>query len=201
MNKSILGALALAAVAAVPAAAQSPQDCFLGELRMFSGNYEPENWRFADGRILPIGQNTALFSIMGTTYGGDGRTTFALPDLRGRFPLGLGSGPGLTPRALGDVGGQEEVTQTVAEMAPHTHALLASSAPASHIRPQGRVLAKVNPIEPTNVYSPALPDVAMSSAAIGVAGSGIAQNNMPPFLGLNFIICVQGTFPSRWPQE
>jgi microcystin-dependent protein len=199
MNRSIAGALAVCAALAVPAAAQSPQDCFLGEVRMFAGGYEPENWRFADGRLLPLAQNTALFAILGTAFGGNGATTFALPDLRGRFPLGPGQGPGLTERSLGEVGGQEVVTQTVSEMAPHTHGLMAASTPATHIRPQGRVLAKVDPASPTNIYGP-LPDVQMSPLAIGAAGGGQPQVNMPPYTGLNFIICVQGLFPSRWPQ-
>lgn len=199
MNRSIVGALLLSAAVATPAAAQG-QECFLGEVRMFAGNYEPNNWRFADGRILPIAQNTALFSILGTTFGGDGETTYALPDLRGRFALGPGQAPGLTERQLGEMGGQEDVVQTVSEMAAHTHALQAASTPATHIRPQGRVLAKVEPVTPTNIYSAAAPDVPMSPLAIGAAGGSQPQTNMPPFLGLNFIICVQGTFPTRWPQ-
>ena len=189
-------AVALTAALALPAAARA-QDCMLGEVKMFAGNFEPLNYMFADGRILPIAQNTALFSILGTTYGGNGQTTYALPDLRGRFPLGMGSGPGLTPRFLGETGGEEAVTQTVQEMAPHNHAMQAVSLPASHIRPQGRYLAKVEPNTPINVYHAGPPDVALAPNAITVAGGGQPQDNMSPYTGLNFIICVYGVFPSR----
>jgi microcystin-dependent protein len=196
MNRTMRIAVALAAALAAPAAARA-QDCMLGEVRMFAGNYEPLHWMFADGRLLPIAQNTALFAILGTTYGGDGQVTYALPDLRGRFPLGFGTGPGLTPRSLGESGGEESVTQTVTEMAPHNHALLAFSGPASHIRPQGRYLAKVEPNTPMNIYSPGPPDVALSPTAIATSGGGQPQSNMPPFLGLNFLVCVEGYFPGR----
>jgi microcystin-dependent protein len=196
MMKTTRIAVALAAALALPAAARA-QDCMLGEIKMFAGNFEPRNYMFAHGQLLPIAQNTALFSILGTTYGGDGQTTFALPDLRGRFPLGFGQGPGLTDRQLGEMGGEETVTQTVQQMAPHNHSMLAVSAPASHIRPQGRYLAKVEPNTPQNIYHAGPPDVALSPTAITVAGGGQPQDNMSPYTGLNFIICVYGIFPSR----
>ena len=196
MKRPILGAAVFAAAALAPVPA-SAQDCTLGEVRMFAGSFEPRPFVFADGRLLLISQNTALFSILGTQYGGNGQTTFALPDLRGRFPLGAGDGPGLTPRTEGELAGVEQVTQTVSQMPAHTHALMAASTPATHIRPQGRVLAKVDPIEPTNIYA-AAPDMAMSPAAITPTGGSQPQDNMPPFLGINFIICVEGIFPSRW---
>jgi microcystin-dependent protein len=199
MKTSTLGALAVAAALAAPAQAQSPQDCFLGEVRMFAGNYEPENWRFTDGRLLPIVDNQGLFAILGTTFGGNGQTNFALPDLRGRFPLGFGPGPGLTERTLGEAAGTETVTQTVNEMAPHSHAARASSAAATHIRPQGRLLAKVEPTTAADVYGPPPADVPMAPEAIGPSGGGQPQANMPPYLAMNFIVCVQGTFPVRWP--
>jgi microcystin-dependent protein len=196
MKRLIPGALLCAAVL-TPATARA-QECTLGEVRMFAGNFEPRPFVFADGRLLSIAQNTALFSILGTTYGGNGQTTFALPDLRGRFPLGTGHGPGLTPSLLGEMAGVEQVTQTVSQMPVHTHTLMAVSTPASHIRPQDRVLAKVEPNQPINIYSPGPPDVAMSPAAITPAGGSQPQENMPPYLGMNYIICVEGIYPSRW---
>jgi microcystin-dependent protein len=196
MKRLISGALLCAAVL-TPAVARA-QECILGEVRMFAGNFEPRPFVYADGRILSIAQNTALFSILGTMYGGNGQTTFALPDLRGRFPLGTGQGPGLTPRNVGEMAGEEQVTQTVAEMPIHTHTLMALSTPASHVRPQARVLAKVKPNEPMNIYAPGPPDVAMSPEAITPAGGSQPQQNMPPFLGMNYVICIEGIFPSRW---
>jgi len=200
MKKLMTGAFVVASAMALPAAARA-QDCMLGEVRMFAGDFAPSSWALAQGQLLSIAQNTALFSILGTTYGGNGQTTFALPDLRGRFPLGWGSGPGLTPRSLGEMAGTETVTQTVGQMPAHTHTAVAnaSSGAATHIRPQGRLLAKVDPNAVANVYAPGPPDVSLAPEAvsIGVSGGSQPQDNMPPFLGMNFIICMEGIYPSR----
>jgi microcystin-dependent protein len=194
------GAFVVASATAFPAAAQA-QECFIGEVRMFAGNFAPRGWGLAQGQLLSIAQNTALFSILGTTYGGDGQTTFGLPDLRGRVPLGWGQGPGLSPRALGELAGTETVTQTAAQMPAHTHTAVvnASSGAATHIRPQGRLLAKVDPPTAANVYAPGPPDVSLAPEAvsIGISGGSQPQENMPPFLALNFIVCMEGIYPSR----
>jgi microcystin-dependent protein len=199
MKRSIVGAFAVA-VLGLPGAARA-QECYIGEIRMFAGNFAPRGYALAQGQLLSIAQNTALFSILGTTYGGNGQTTFALPDLRGRAPIGTGQGPGLSSRDLGEVGGTETVTQTVTEMAAHTHPATAraASAPATHIRPQGRVLAKVDPTTVANVYAagPADVDMAPDALAVGAAGGSQPQPNMSPFLGINFIVCMEGIFPPR----
>lgn len=182
---SILGTLAKVQ----PAFSQEP---FIGEIRLFAGNFAPRGWAFCDGQLLPIAQNQALFSIIGTTYGGDGRTTFALPDLRGRAPIHAGSGPGLTPRVLGARGGEEQVTLTESQLPQHTHSLMASTAKADTKTPTGEVLGgntKNYTAPPTNV------DTDISS--IGIAGEGQAHNNMQPYLTLNYIIALQGIYPSR----
>ena len=186
----------LATLGLLAASAAEAQDCFLGEMRMFAGNFAPRGWALAAGQILPISQNTALFSILGTTYGGNGQTTFALPDLRGRFPIGTGQGPGLTDRQLGEQGGQETVTLTSSEMPIHDHPLVGTNTAATHARPLGRTLAKFTPVT-TFGYADATPDAPMSTGSIGVSGGGQPHANMPPFLGLTFIICLEGTFPSR----
>jgi microcystin-dependent protein len=200
MKRSIVGALALAGALSLPAAAQA-QDCMMAEVTMFAGNFAPRNWAFAQGQILSIAQNTALFALLGTTYGGNGQTTFALPDLRGRFPVGTGQGPGLQSRTLGEMSGTETETQTLAQMAMHTHpaVMRASSSAATHIRPQGRVLAKVDPTTVANIYTPPPADVDLAPEAIslGLAGGSQPQNNMPPYLGMNYIICIYGIFPSQ----
>ena len=200
MKRSIVGGFALAAALAAPAAVRA-QECYLGEIRMFAGNFAPRGYALAQGQLLSISQNTALFSILGTTYGGNGQTTFALPDLRGRAPIGQGQGPGLSSRDLGEVGGTETVTQTVSQMAMHTHPATArgTNAPATHIRPQGRVLAKVDPTTVANVYAagPADVDMAPDALSVGTAGASQPLPIMSPFLGINFIVCLEGIFPPR----
>jgi microcystin-dependent protein len=201
MKRVSLGVLAVTAALAAPAQAQSPQDCFLGEIRMFAGRFAPRGWAFAHGQLLSIQSNTALFSVLESTYGGDGATTFALPDLRGRAPIGRGQGPGLSDRSLGERSGSEVVTLTAGEMPMHTHVVVAhaSSAAATHIRPQGRVLAKLDPATAANIYAPGPPDVALSSEAISIGPSGSSQPhaNMPPYMAINFIICTDGYYPTE----
>ena len=165
---------------------------FLGEIRMVGFNFAPHGWAMCNGQLLPISQNTALFSLLGTTYGGDGKTSFALPDLRGRAPIHTGQGAGLTVRDLGAAPGAETITLTSAQMPPHTHTLEANPANASTKHPAGAVLAA------DKTYSgPASPPVAMSPAAIATTGGGGAHDNLQPSLTLNFIIALQGIFPSQ----
>ena len=168
------------------------QECFIGEVRLFAGNFAPRNWALCDGQLLPINQNQALFSILGTTYGGDGRTNFGLPDLRGRVPIHEGSGPGLTPRTLGQKGGAEAHVLTVQEMPAHTHTLNARNQRGNANNPAGNVLARKR-----NFYSTQPQNAMLSDSAIGTTGGGEAHNNMPPFQALSYIICLQGLFPSR----
>ncbi|MDA2917990.1 tail fiber protein [Desulfobacterota bacterium AH_259_B03_O07] len=168
------------------------QECFIGEVRIFAGNFAPRNWALCDGQLLPINQNQALFSILGTTYGGDGRTNFGLPDLRGRVPTHAGNGPGLTPRTLGAKGGEEAQVLTVQEMPSHTHTLNARNQRGNTNIPSGNVLARKR-----NFYSTQPQNAILSNGAIGTTGGGQAHNNMPPFQALNYIICPQGIFPSR----
>ena len=168
------------------------QECFIGEVRIFAGNFAPRNWALCDGQLLPINQNQALFSILGTTYGGDGRTNFGLPDLRGRVPIHAGNGPGLTPRTLGAKGGEEAHVLTVQEMPSHTHTLNARNQRGNTNIPSGNVLARKK-----NFYSTQPQNAILSNGAIGTTGGGQAHNNMPPFQALNYIICLQGIFPSR----
>lgn len=198
----------------------------LGIVKLFAGNFAPRGWAICDGQLLPIAQNTALFSILGTTYGGDGRTTFGLPDLRGRAAIGEGNGPGLSDRRLGSKGGQEDVTLTTSEMPSHNHSISGASVGLS-----GSVTAEMNVnngasdgADPNSAYlgqndsgsnyanakdasSKLAPDAitvdasglsaSLTGGTIGNNGGGQSHNNMQPFVTMNWIICMQGTFPSR----
>lgn len=159
-------------------------DPFIGQIVMFGGNFAPRGWAFCDGQLLDIASNQALFSILGTTYGGDGRTTFALPDLRGRSAMHPGSGPGLTPRALGARGGAESVTLTTQEMPSHHHGVIAATGP-------------VDPTQPKYVESQAAATSVTVADRTDNVGGGQAHNNMAPFTCVNFIIALVGVFPSR----
>lgn len=168
---------------------------FIGEIRMFAGNFAPRSWAFCDGQLLPIAQNSALFSILGTTYGGDGRTTFALPDLRGRLPMHPGNGPGLTPRTLGESGGTETVTLMASQMPAHNHSVGCHSN-ADQAAPAGNLPAtEVSGAAP--IYSDQPADGTMNPAMIGMAGGSQPHDNMSPFLCVSFIIALEGIFPSR----
>ena len=170
-------------------------DPFVAEIRIFGGNFAPIGWAFCDGQLLPISQNTALFSLLGTTYGGDGRTTFGLPDLRGRSPLHQGQGPGLTSRQLGESAGVETVTLTQSQIPMHTHALAGdAAAAATSLSPGAHLLGKP---ASAKIYGPATSMVPMSTAAIGPAGQNQAHDNRQPYLVLSFIIALQGIFPPR----
>ena len=166
---------------------------FVGEIRMFGFNFEPQGWAFCDGQLLSISQNAALFSLLGTTYGGDGVSTFALPDLRSRVPVSQGQGEGLSSYAEGQAGGTETVTLAAAQMPAHTHAVSASSSPAASERP-ARVLAR----SPDHSYVPEPDtDTVMNAKMIGAAGNSQPHDNIQPYLVLNFCIALQGVFPAR----
>jgi microcystin-dependent protein len=164
---------------------------FLAEIKIVGFNFPPRNWAMCDGQLLPINQNQALFSLLGTTYGGDGRTNFALPDLRGRTPIHFGSG-GAT-HTLGEKAGEENHTISDQEMPAHTHALNASADAADSNQPGNRVYSRT----PQATYHTLTPNTPMNSQTIADAGGSQAHNNMQPHLVLNFVIALQGLFPSR----
>lgn len=167
---------------------------FVGEIRMFAGNFAPRGWAFCDGQLLAVSQNDALFSLLGTVYGGDGRTTFGLPDARGRIPIHAGHGPGLSDRRLGSKGGAESVTLTVNQIAPHSHPMQASSDAATGPNPQVEVLAEV---ATDRVYRDDPADVNMAAASISPVGGSRSHTNLMPFLCVHFIIALFGIYPSR----
>lgn len=165
---------------------------FLGSISMFGGNFAPRGYAHCQGQLLSIAQNDALFTLLGTIYGGDGVTTFALPDLRGRSPIHFGQGPGLGSYAIGESVGQEMVTLTASQLPVHTHTLGASSAPGSG-GPAGGVWARSSA---TQNYAAAA-NVSMNAATVGSSGGSQPHQNMSPFLVINFIIALEGVFPSR----
>lgn len=173
-------------------------DPFVAEIRIFPFNFAPKGWAFCDGQLLPISQNTALFSLLGTTYGGDGKSTFALPDLQGSVPMQPGQGQGLSLRDLGEMSGTESITLLVSEIPVHTHQmrfhevdLAELPAPANN-----RVLANsANQNAYQSVTNANL--VTMAPQALPPAGGGLPHNNMQPYLTLNFCIALQGVFPQR----
>jgi microcystin-dependent protein len=167
---------------------------FVAEIRMFCSNFAPVGWALCNGQLLPISQNTALFSILGTTYGGDGKTTFALPNLQGMSPMGQGDGEGLAPAVLGQVGGAATVTLTTSEIPAHTHRALGVADAGSTPSPSGATWAKESHEMYTSSASARTP---MGPAALASQGGGQPHNNLPPYLVVNFIIALQGVFPSR----
>ncbi len=171
------------------------QDPFIGEIRMFGGTFAPSGWAECNGQLLPIASYTALFSIIGTTYGGDGQTTFALPDLRGRVPLGEGQGPGLTNRPLGQSLGSETNLLAIANLPAHSHDVNALSADGTSNNPNGNYPAGTKLLDPE--YGSTPPNVIMNTNMIGDTGGNQAVNNMQPFQTVTFIIALVGTFPSQ----
>jgi microcystin-dependent protein len=201
---------------------------FIGEIRLFGGNFAPKTWAFCQGQVLSIASNTALFSILGTTYGGNGQTTFGLPDLRGRVAIGAGQGPGLTQRVLGEMSGTSTNTLTLQQIPAHTHAIVNGG--TTNITGTVSLLMNVNNgagglNTPTNNYlgveqggngvyaNTATSGDTLNAAAItvngsgltadfsaiqvGITGSGLPYNNQQPFLGMNYVICLMGVYPSR----
>ena len=169
-------------------------DAFTGEIRIFGFTFPPQNWASCVGSLLPIQQNTALFSIIGTTYGGNGSSNFALPNLSGNFPMHFGQGPGLSSRSHGESGGVTQVTLLSTQMPAHTHLLTAGNqGNAASATASGSVILGSAPTRP---YASAPgQSVAMNSQAIGIAGNTQAHENMPPYLAMNFSICLNGVFP------
>lgn len=165
---------------------------FLGQIRQIGFDFAPRGWALCDGQILPISQNQSLYSLLGTTYGGDGRTSFALPDLRGRVSFGFGQGPGQTNRPLGSEGGEETHILTAGEIPDHTHTASASAQTAQEDDPDGNVWASSGA---ASGYASG-GDGQMGATAVSTAG-GQAHENMQPSLAINYIIALQGVFPSR----
>lgn len=173
---------------------------FLGEIIMFGGNFAPRQWALCDGQLIPINQNQALFAILGTTYGGDGRTTFALPDMRGRVPMHAGNGPGLTNRRLGEKSGQEQVTLNINNMPSHSHTAVANAVqPVGNSNDAaGNYWADDAGVSSATYHTgPANTTMNANAVQVGNAGGSQPHNNLQPYLCVNFIICVQGIFPSR----
>jgi microcystin-dependent protein len=167
---------------------------FIAEIRIFAGNFAPRGWAFCNGQLLPVSQNTALFSLIGTIYGGDGRTTLALPDLQGRAPMHPGRGPGLTSRRIGESGGTELETLAETQMPNHNHAMAASPNPAESPDPTGNALGRS---VGGNTYGPVTNLLSLADAAASPNGGNQAHNNMQPFLAINYIIALVGLYPSR----
>lgn len=169
---------------------------FIAEVRIFAGNFAPRNWAFCDGQLMPISQNTTLFSLIGTIYGGDGKVTMQLPDLQGRAAMHAGSGPGLTTRYLGETSGEEAVTLVQTQIPQHNHLV--------ETQPQSRTGVATDPSPAGNI--PAAPaaqaygttaDTAFAANMVAMAGGNAAHNNMQPYLVLAFIIALHGVFPPR----
>ena len=180
------------------------QEAFVGEIRIFPLNFVPGGWMACNGQLLPISQNTALFSILGTTYGGDGRTTFALPNLQGKVALNPGQGPGLSDRDLGEQGGNPTVTLLSSEIPAHTHPLFFTDAQATTNAPAADVMPAFNAslnfpgiTKPVNTYAAPGSLFSLAPQTMGLAGGNMPHNNMQPFLVLNYFIAVQGIYPMR----
>jgi microcystin-dependent protein len=165
---------------------------FVGEIRLFAGNFAPQGWAFCDGQLLSIAQSEVLFNLIGTTYGGDGQTTFALPDLRGRVPVHQGNN-GQSSYIIGQEGGMETVTLVPSQMPQHTHAMLASTSAASATHGPSEVLGS----SAMNFYGTGTPDMAMDPNALTQVGGGQPHENMPPFVALSYIVSMFGIYPSQ----
>lgn len=167
---------------------------FIGEIRLFAGNFAPTNWALCDGQLLAISENEALFALIGTTYGGDGVSNFALPDLRSRVPVHQGTGTTGFPYIAGEVGGEESVVLDVRQIPAHAHVVAARPVPGTSTSPAGDVLAGGTVV---SRYSGTTPATSMQARSVNTFGSGQAHSNIQPYLALNFIIALVGVFPSE----
>jgi microcystin-dependent protein len=173
---------------------------YLGEIKMFAGNFAPRGWALCDGQLLAIAQNDALFSLFGTIYGGDGRTTFGIPELRGRLPMHMGNGPGLSPRQIGQKMGSENVTVSASQIPSHNHNMRVSSAAGTQNIPSGGFLASspgVRLFRPTPPVGIALATNSIGSSPVPDPSGIQAHTNVMPFLCVNFIVALVGIYPSR----
>jgi microcystin-dependent protein len=168
-------------------------DPFVAEIRIFPFNFPPKGWAFCDGQLLPLSQNTALFALLGTTYGGNGKSNFALPDLQGRAPMHPGQGTGLSLHDLGETGGSETVTLLESEIPAHIHQTKGLGAFGNQPSPANNTWARSS----TNPYVSSAPTGQMSPSALAPSGGDLPHNNMQPYLTLNFCIALQGVFPQR----
>lgn len=171
-------------------------DAYIGEIRLFAGNYEPQGWMFCDGRSLPVSQYSTLYELLGTTYGGDGSTTFNLPDLRGRAPMGWGAGPGLTGRSLGATAGAPTVALTNVNMPPHTHTVKAKASGGGSLTndPTGNIWNNVPSSE--KIYADTANTSMNANTVAPFTGGNGAHNNVQPCMGINYIICNAGYYPT-----
>jgi microcystin-dependent protein len=172
-------------------------DVYIGMILLFGGNFAPVNFAFCNGQLLPINSNQALFSILGTTYGGNGQTTFGLPDLRGRVPIGAGQGTGLSNYVLGEFAGTESATLLVTNMPAHTHALMGDNTAGGHEFPGPNHVLGSSTSATNGIYSTNVPNATMNPKSIGLTGGNVPFSIQQPYLTLNYIIATQGIFPSR----
>ena len=210
MMKNILKKAAITSICAASLGLSTPAlsnpDPFIGQMSAFGFNFAPRGWAHCNGQLLAISQNTALFSLLGTTYGGDGRTTFGLPDLRGRAPIHMGTGPGLSPVRIGQRGGSETVTLGLANLPSHSHTAVSTTTVHGHNAAGDSTSPKDNTWSVksrTNIYSSSAPDVDMQAGTVTVAttvghtGGGQSIQTRDPFLAVNWSIALVGVFPSR----
>jgi microcystin-dependent protein len=176
---------------------------FVAEIRIFGFNFAPKGWAFCAGQLLPISQNTALFSLLGTTYGGDGKSTFALPNLQGSAPMHPGQGPGLSLHDLGETGGSTSVTLLQSEMPSHNHTFQGNTTTATNASPANAVYMRghyndgVGNTGAVDLYTTNAPDTTLNPLALSITGGNLPHNNMMPYLTLNFCIAMQGVYPPR----
>ncbi|HMS41345.1 MAG TPA: tail fiber protein [Pyrinomonadaceae bacterium] len=170
---------------------------FIAEIRMFAGTFAPRFYAFCDGQIIAISQNTALFSLIGTFYGGNGQTTFGLPNLQGRAPIHTGQGPGLTDRVIGETGGSENVTLLSTQIPQHNHSANALNAAGNQTSPANNTWATVLSGRNAQLLYGTSANTQMNPNAVGISGGSQPHNNLPPYLVVSFIIALQGIFPSR----
>ena len=178
-------------------------DEYMGIIKIFAGNFAPRGWAFCNGQLMSIAENTALFSLLGTTYGGDGRTTFGLPDLRGRVAVGQGTGPGLQPVVLGEMAGENDHTLIQSEMPAHTHGSIVSAADSTQTAATAGASIATPGVMSGRTFTATMgfnttpPNTILNPGSISPAGGSQPHNNMQPYLGINYIICIVGLFPPR----